>query len=386
MKKSLVALALMGAFSGAAFAQSNVTLYGILDVNVQRNDPKAGNPCYAAVNGVGTPVSCETVTGVNSGHQSGNRWGIRGSEALGGGLSAVFNVEGGFSLDTGTLGQSTGANRLFGRQAWAGLQGNWGTFVAGRLAALSSGTGAFDMMGFIDPYATGFGDGGLQNTFTPLASLRVDNALGYISPTWGGFKFGGMYSFNAIGSEAAGSGNNTTVIDLAASWSSGPFAVAISYDIIDPANVVAGITNGAASQKNLMIGGTWDFKVVKLHLGYMDETKGWFRNNGSSIVVNAVDPGADATAWMVGATVPLFGGQLLGLYQTRDGDQINIGTAAAPVLREADLSIWSIRYTYPLSRRTNIYTYWSSKDGKKSLDKVADQDRNQFTLGIRHLF
>ena len=63
MKKSLIALALMGAFSGAAFAQSNVTLYGILDVNVQRNDPDGNNTA---------------TTGVNSGHQSGNRWGVRG--------------------------------------------------------------------------------------------------------------------------------------------------------------------------------------------------------------------------------------------------------------------------------------------------------------------
>jgi predicted porin len=167
---------------------------------------------------------------------------------------------------------------------------------------------------------------------------------------------------------------------------SGPFAIAITYDILDPANNFAGIANGASNQKMLAVGGTWDFKVVKLHLGYYDETNGWIRNDGSSIVLNTVDPGADATAWMVGATVPLFGGQLLGSYQSKDGDQINIGTAASPQLREADLTIWSIGYTYPLSRRTNIYTNWSSKDGKKSLDKVAGQDRNQFTLGIRHLF
>src|SRR5512141_1736497 len=117
MKKSLVALALMGAFSGAAFAQSNVTLYGILDVNIQRNDPKEGT-CYATVSGVGTPVSCGTTTGINGGHQSGNRWGVRGSEALGGGLNAIFTLESGFNIDTGTSGQG---GRLFGRQAWAGL-------------------------------------------------------------------------------------------------------------------------------------------------------------------------------------------------------------------------------------------------------------------------
>src|SRR5512134_4066319 len=93
MKKSLIALAVFGAFSGAALAQSNVTLYGILDVNYQRNDPEVG----------------DSTSGINGGHQSGNRFGLRGSEALGGGWNAVFTIEGGFNIDTGTSGQSSAA-------------------------------------------------------------------------------------------------------------------------------------------------------------------------------------------------------------------------------------------------------------------------------------
>lgn len=375
MKKSLVALALMGAFSGAAFAQSNVTLYGILDVNVQRNDPKEGT-CYSTVSGVGTPVSCSATTGINGGHQSGNRWGMRGSEALGGGLSAIFTIEGGFNIDSGTLGQG---GRLFGRQAWAGLQGGWGSLFAGRMAGLSSGTGSWDMMGFIDPFLTGFGDSNLGNTFTPLNAARFDNAIGYVSPTFSGFKVGGMYSFNANGTEAAGSSNNLRVVDLAASWTYGPFAVGISYDIYQTPSAM---TN-ADDQKILTVGGTWDFKIAKLHLGYMDESNKWFNSDFS---LNTVDSGADATAWMAGLTVPLFGGNLLVSYQDRDGDPVNLGTAAVPVNREADLAIWAVGYTYPMSRRTNMYVNFSSKDGKKSLNGVASQDRNQATLGIRHLF
>ncbi len=383
MKKSLVALALMGAFSGAAFAQSNVTLYGILDVNVQRNDPKEGT-CYNTAAGVGTPVSCSAVTGINGGHQSGNRWGVRGSEALGGGLSAIFALESGFSIDTGTMGQG---GRLFGRQAWAGLQGGWGSLVAGRLAGLSSGTGSWDMMGFIDPFLTGFGDSNLGNTFTPMNAARFDNAVGYISPTFAGFKVGGMYSFNANGAEQAGTSNNFRVTDLAVSWSAGPFAVGLSYDIYDPQQAgFSTILANADSQKILIVGGTFDFKIVKLHAGFMDESNAWVRNDGASVVANLVDPGADAQAWMFGVTVPLFGGNILASYQDKDGDPVNIGTAAVPITREADLAIWAIGYTYPLSRRTNVYLNWSSKDGKKSLNGVASQDRTQGTIGIRHLF
>ena len=153
MKKNLIALAVFGAFSGAALAQSNVTLYGIIDVGYQYNDPDDSGE--------------RSTKGIQSGIQSGNRWGIRGSEALSPNLNAVFTLEGGFNIDTGIMGQAaqrvrdrasnhnrkfrvcSGATqtRLFGRQAWGGLSGNWGTVVAGRIATFSSGTGSFDMFG-----------------------------------------------------------------------------------------------------------------------------------------------------------------------------------------------------------------------------------------------
>ncbi len=99
MKKSLIALALIGAFSSAAVAQSNVTLYGILDVNYmwQEGPTVVGTGPHRA-------IQQESVNAINSGHQSGNRWGLRGTEALGGGLSAIFTLEAGFNIDSGTIG------------------------------------------------------------------------------------------------------------------------------------------------------------------------------------------------------------------------------------------------------------------------------------------
>ncbi len=82
MKKNLIALAVFGAFSGAALAQSNVTLYGIIDVELSVQRPRLG--------------SISSTKGINSGHQSGNRFGIRGSEALSPSLNAVFTIEAGF--------------------------------------------------------------------------------------------------------------------------------------------------------------------------------------------------------------------------------------------------------------------------------------------------
>ena len=102
MKKNLIALAILGAFSGAALAQSNVTLYGIIDVGYQYSDPDA------------TGVS--SIQGIKSGIQSGSRWGIRGSEALSPNLNAVFTLEGGIDVSTGQSLQGTAALRHHSRR------------------------------------------------------------------------------------------------------------------------------------------------------------------------------------------------------------------------------------------------------------------------------
>lgn len=373
MKKSLIALALMGAFSGAAFAQSNVTVYGILDVNVQRNDPETGT----------------ATTGVNSGHQSGSRWGIRGSEALGGGMNAIFTLEGGYSVDDGTLGQG---GRLFGRQAWAGLQFTGANIsaVLGRIATFSSGTGSFDMFGSVDPFLTGFGDSSLGSTFTSAGALRVDNTIAIVGGPWAGFRAGAAYVFNASGQEVAGSGNNNSVVALGANFAAGPFFAAVTYDVIDVAQGgVAGtgtavtVPAGAADQKHLQLGGTFDLKFVKLHAAYAKEDNVYF-TSGLGL---QIDPGADADAWMLGVTVPLFGGSLLGSYQDRDGDPVAVTLGnGTSVTRERDRTVWAIGYSYPLSRRTNLYVNYSDSDGEKSAQGSTTLDRSQATLGVRHLF
>jgi general bacterial porin, GBP family len=398
MKKNLIALAIFGAFSGAALAQSNVTLYGIVDVNFQYNDPDASG--------------ASSTRGINSGHQSGSRWGIRGAEALSPRLNAVFTLEGGFSPDLGTTAQSTpaGAARLWGRQAWAGLSGGWGTVVAGRVATFSSGTGSFDMFGSVDPFGTGWGDSSLGTTFTPSGAMRLDNSVLYQSPDWGGFKFGAGYSFNGATAEAAGSGNNNRVWFLGANFARGPFFAAITYDTIDVADgfgpgsaTTPAIFAGASDQKMLQIGGSFDLKFLKIHGAYAKEDNVFFTTAGTTFAINP-DTGADADAWMAGVSVPLVGGKLLGSYQKRDGDNVNVCLSATPppcppaanVNRKRDVDIWAIGFEYPLSRRTNLYINFSDSDIETFNGPVAgavtpvptttDSGRKQYTAGIRHLF
>ena len=379
MKKNLIALAIFGAFSGAALAQSNVTLYGIIDVNFQYNDPDGSGQ--------------SSTRGINSGHQSGSRWGVRGSEALSPNLNAVFTIEGGFDPDTGMQGQG---GRLFGRQAWAGLSGGWGTLVAGRVATFSSGTGSFDIIGNFDPFLTGFGDSNAFSTFG-IGTLRVDNSVLYASPTWGGFKFGAGYSFNGNGQEGAGSGNNNRVAFFGASFTGGPFWAGITYDIIDVNDGgIAGspaIFPNASDQKRLIVGATFDLKFLKIHGGYGKEDNAWL----TSGFVAGTTAGEDADAWLAGVTVPLLGGSVLASYQRRNADAVNDvctgvfvpatnGCSVALVSREGDRDVWAVGFTYPLSRRTNLYATFSDSDGEQFLNNNIGIDRKQYTVGMRHLF
>ena len=164
----------------------------------------------------------------------------------------------------------------------------------------------------------------------------------YCTPTWAGFRFGAGYSWNGFGQELAGSGNNIKVGFLGVSWGAGPFYGVVTYDVIEP-RATAGIAAtaaafsgvprvaaGAADQKMLLIGATFDLKFMKIHGAYAKEDNVWFAADlGTGTGVN-VDAGADADAWMVGLTFRLFGGELFGSYQTRDGDAVSVCLSRHP--------------------------------------------------------
>jgi len=379
MKKSLIALAVLGALSGAASAQSSVTIYGIVDVGVQYNErgvaPVAPSTLYTQ----------ESNWGIESGYQSGSRLGFRGAEALGGNWSAVFTLESGYDVSTGMSAQG---GRLFGRQAWAGLaHTGMGTVALGRLATPSSGTGSFDLWGFVDPFATGWGINSLGSTFIPSNALREDNGIIWASPSWAGFKFAAMYSANINGAETAPSDTNTKGYTLAGQWKWSILGLAATYDVLTPPNAT-----GRPDQKMLQLGGVVDLKFLKIHAG-------WASQDNISVVSQAGAPGAfaptgvvayDADAWMLGVTVPLFGGSILGSYQYSDAKNINTATYQF----EPDYSVWGVGYSYPFSRRTNMYVGYGEMgwDGSVAYtagvpaDPTARFDKKQFALGIRHLF
>lgn len=353
------------------------------------------------------PITQESTFSIDGGFQSGNRWGIRGAEALGGNWSAVFVAEAGFTADTGSLQE----NRLFRRQVWAGLEHRaFGTLAMGRIATPSSGTGSFDLFGAVDPFQTGWGIFGLQGTFIPVNSLREDNSIAWASPSWAGFKFGAQYSFNVDLGENSPSAANTTAFNLGANWSWGPLFLAATYDVINYADCYGTFTAGTCTtagnranagkpdQGMLQIGGSFDFKFLKIHGAYGDfsdvstiSTVGGASNLVSGTLVPAGIGNYNYTAWMLGVSMPLFGGTLAASYQLADASNIIVGLSSF----EPDYNVWGIGYSYPFSRRTNMYVGYGQRswDGEVrsasgALNTSAPNvfDRTQFALGIRHLF
>jgi predicted porin len=365
MKKSLLALAVLGAFAGAASAQSSVTLYGIADVGFQYDDFKrSGASSRQAIDG---------------GFQAGNRLGFRGSEALGSGLNAIFVLEAGFNIDSGSSGQG---GRLFGRQAFLGVDGNIGTLVAGRIASFSSGTGAFDMFGAVDPFGTAWIYAGLQSTMSSANSLRLDNSIMYRSPKLGGFQAGIGYSFNSSGAgpvtELGGTSNNNRTMFTGANFAAGPFYAAITYDQTKYAQTISN-----EDYKSLQVGGSFDLKFLKLYAAYAKEDNVRPGVLATSALL-AAGQGADADAWMVGLSAPLGAFTFMASYQERDGDAIGVPAV------EGDGKVWAVGSKYALSRRTDLFLVFADTKGEKSLSEgVAATDaanRKSLMMGVNHRF
>ncbi|GAA0529851.1 porin [Pigmentiphaga daeguensis] len=351
MKKTLLAAALLAGFAGAAQAQSNVTLYGLVDAGFS----------YAKLEGK------QSVTGINSGLMGQSRWGIRGSEDIGGGLKAIFTLENGFEVDRGTeIG-----GRLFGRYAFVGLESaQAGRFIMGRTTNL----GFMWAAGIANPFGLGFGQSTVSATFgyndSELGGGRSDNAVYYYSPSFSGFQGAIGYSFNVNGTEAAGSKNNNRLIDLGLKYDNGPLKAVLTYQYMKPA------TGGNGNFKNLTIGANYDFGVVAVYAGYANAKN---IQNAASWNANAVyaggfsNTGATFTkdnAYTIGLSAPLGPGKAYAAYQKAT---------------QSKVKGFALGYTYDLSKRTNLYTYFSQNEVR---DWAANKnlDARQFAVGLQHRF
>lgn len=365
MKKSLLALAVLGAFAGAASAQSSVTVYGIVDLGFDHTDNGA---------------TAGSVNGIKSGGQSASRIGFKGTEDLGGGLNALFQLEGTIAADTGTMGGTTTAtgtplaytttSNTFNRIATVGLQSAaFGTVNLGRQTSVIKD--AYDQ---VDP----FGDGG---TIAPISTVffngalagdngRVSNAVKYSTPSFGGFKFAGSYAFG----EAAGDTGANSAYGLGAGYANGPLNVQFAYNNVDISTGSATVPAVQTNENKLMfLGATYNFGVVKLHGAYADT-----KNE-----VTATGAETKYRNYLVGVSVPLgAAGNLFASYSVNDNRTTD----------NSDAQKAAIMYTYDLSKRTNLYTGYSrtSNDNGSRVGLAASapvgESASAFNVGVRHKF
>jgi len=327
MKRSLLALAAWAALAGAASAQSTVTLYGLVDIGI-------------AFESGGPAGSVRKLDG--SGMHSGNRLGFRGTEDLGGGLSALFVLEKGFNSDTGAIAQG---GLGFGRQVFVGLKGSFGTLTAGRHYSPH-----FLAVDSLDPL-----DGISGGVFNLLRrTTRTDNTVMYTTPSLSGFSSQLAHGFG----EVAGNSSASRFIGANAAYAAGPVVVKAAYH--NTKNATA-----TDSARNTYLGGSYNFGVVKAFLGYQLE-------KGAGTV--------DANSTMIGAQVPVGAGTILATY-IRKNDK---------TVANNDASMVGLAYAYALSKRTNFYTSILRISNENSLvyrTKAGDGSGNkEFNVGIRHKF
>ena len=376
MKKSLVALAVLGAFAGIASAQSSVTLFGVLDVNAR----------YVK-NGDNNVKSLST-DGINS-----SRLGFRGVEDLGGGLRAGFWLEAGINPDTGTtnvtaLGQST-ASKFFNRRSTVSLLGGFGELRLGRDYVPS-----FWNITIFDPFGTN-GVGALTNIYTGGALgtaaattlVRADNSIGYFLPSG----LGGFYGQAMV---SAGEGQTLAQDNAAANptqkankhyggrlgYAAGPFDVAAAYG----QNQITSNTDF----KYYNLAGSWDFGMAKVTGQYAEMEYTTVKNK----------------LYQLGLIVPLGAGEIHASYSANDGTGCLVTCAAradATVVNgnynPANAKQYAIGYLYNLSKRTAVYgNYAQINNDELQRSLVATNPAvpknalgvksTGFEMGLRHSF
>jgi predicted porin len=337
--------------SAQADSSQPITLYGRLDTSIDsvHISSAGGKPATSAVY-----LSPGT-----------SWWGVRGREDLGGGLNAYFKLESGFYVDTGAAASAT---TLFNRESFVGIGGGFGSLQLG-----SQWTPALLITQTVDPFQR-TSSGAILNIMQQNAGNKnrgyfatQNNAIHYRTPDFNGVSARVFY----------GLGENTTAPTAVGDFGSvsleykkGPAYVGFSAENEKVASVPAGV---AWSNKTYTLGGVYDFGVVKLH---------------AYLLKNKLDANRDVNAYMAGFVYPIGNGQIRGAYT-------NTKVADTP---GTNANLFSIGYTYDMSKRTTLFTTYSRlnngalsdfgllNDTRTSGLPANGQGTNSFEVGIRTNF
>jgi predicted porin len=345
MKKSLVALAVFGAFAGTASAQSNVTLYGLADLGIGMADTDE-------------PGSGSTAN-VFSGVQSSGRFGVRGSEDLGGGLEATFNIEAGVAFDTGAA-----SSQFWRRRAVVGLAGSFGEVRLGR-----DFTPGYLAIGTTDVMALGLFGNWLDFGDNGGITARASNGLHYTG-TFGDLTLRAMYATGEADGANAPKGAGD-VYGLSGVYAGGPLTLQAYFHSGE-------FDNGAGATDNVDeagIGAQYRFGAFRAALNYgMAES-------------DLPGGGVNHEAIGLGLGVKLGEGEVLFNYVQQEVD----------LAGDPEAKSFGIAYVHPLSKRTNLYASYGQLKNEGGADfslrsagfgvgGTANADPQAFAVGVRHRF
>lgn len=332
-------LTLAGAMSagGSVQAQSNVTVYGLLDTAVE----------YSKQGGGG-------LVRLQPGSFQGNRIGFRGTEDLGGGLSALFLLENGFTLDNGNLAQG---GRLFGRQAFVGLRNQLGTVALGRqyspyyLSMLQQDAFQWSMVGGLPAITRTTGATAATSLLlTGYQNIgRVDNSITYTSPNVGGFTGNLMHGFG----EVAGDTGAGRVLGASLRYSVSAFDLNIGYtEANDPFD--------RGSLKAMNAGGNVVVGPARIYAGYIRE------ENTSATSATAALPSVRFDLYNIGVRYNVTGALVL------IGQAAHIKDRSAGLTVDRDANVYAVGAEYNLSKRTLVYSSYGT---------VGNRNGSNYSLG-----
>ena len=372
MKKKIIALAVASAaaslMSAPVFAQSTVSVYGVIDQALTSQNQQNGG----------------SVTSLHGSGYTTERLGFKGSEDMGNGLKANFMLELGMNSNNGNLDNNNGGinttnPQLFQRVSTVGLSGaSWGSVNFGRQY-----TPVFSIQAANDLFRVA-GIGSIYS-LTNVGVTRASNSIRYDSPSMSGFSVAAMYGLgdtSAAGAYPAGvgmpsTGAASTPMNLGRQagingmYNNGPLMLGVGYNKLF---LVAPIATYYDAQKTTSVTGSYDFKVVAINAG-------WQENK----VDNSV---SDTRVWNVGATVPIFGA---------DSVKVSYADLHDKLGNSDDSKLTALGYVHPMSKRTTLYATYAHMANDSAAKRgfifgytgataTGGFNPNGFQLGLSHNF
>ena len=372
MQKKIIALAVASAAAGFAsapvFAQSNVSIYGVVDQALTSQNQTNGGRVFSLK---------------SSGYTT-ERLGFKGSEDMGNGMKANFVLEMGMNSNNGNLDNNNGGTNgtnpsLFQRLSTLGLSGaDWGSVNFGRQY-----TPAFINVQAPNDLFRVAGVGSIYS-LTNVGITRASNSIRYDSVNMNGFTFASLYGLGdtsvagpypaGVGYPSTGAANAPKNLGrqagLAVNYNNGPLMLGLGYNQLF---LIAPIAGNYDSQKTTALTGSYNFKVVAINAG-------WQENK----VDNSV---SDRTVWNVGATMPVFGADSVKLSYSDRHDKINANS---------DSKLTALGYVHPMSKRTTLYGTYAHMANDSKINQgflfgytgalAAGTGANGFQVGLSHFF